>query len=315
MSKQHRVIQSPCGSGHVLGARAMGSMSTPRTDRLAPVTHLALALFLIGIQVGCGESSAAPDAAPDAAGLCSAEVDLASEGTPDGNLAGTWAVFTKYRAVVPGLSGGQIPRTYFLQEITDDGNGALTLTETLCDLEVDSEEGTIRVRVTPAFINSLSAETRSGTVADDGNGGFSYTLETNVIVRGVDLADPINDPLPTDPEDPAILDQDEDDNPGLTLIVSGVISGQMFVIQRDTSQFSGAMVSAERVRGGVTWTAEQVYLGAEPPALLDLLREAVPDTDTSKHTFEMVRVPSGSDCTFLVENKCNLFVDDGVGKF
>ena len=288
MSKQLQVIQSSCRLEHSQRAGREAREDRPkraaRGERATRGVFLAAAILVASALAGCGESSAAPDAAPDAAGLCSAEVDLASEGTPDGNLAGTWAVFTRYRAVVPGLSGGQIPRTYFLQEITDDGNGVLTMTETLCDLEVDSEGGTIRVRVTPAFISGVPAETRGGSVAGDGNGGFSYTLDPHVVVRGVTLDDPVNDPLPTDPEDPKIGDQDGDGNPGLTLIVSGVISGQMFVIQRDTSQFAGAMVSAKRVQGGVTWTSEQVYLGAEPLALLDLVREAIPDTDASKHT-------------------------------
>ena len=42
--------------------------------------------------------------------------------------------------------------------------------------------------------------------------------DPSVVVVGADLADPANDPLPTEPTDPAVADEDGDGNPGVTMV-------------------------------------------------------------------------------------------------
>lgn len=224
----------------------------------------------------------------------------------NGDMAGTWAFFTKYLSNVQGIGSPQISRSLYVQEYTQDGD-ALTVTETICTIDVVTVDGGTKVTVGPAFINSQPTTTRTGTLV---SGSFDFSLDINYVTRGVTLDDPINDPLPTDPADPSIGDWDNDQNPGLTLFLDGLISGQLFVIQRDSAAFAGTQVSADRVEGLATWNTELVYLGSNPDYLVDLVSPAQPDPDPSQHTFQLVRVPAGTDCAYVVEHKCDLFVDD-----
>ena len=52
---------------------------------------------------------------------------------------------------------------------------------------------------------------------------------------GIELADPANDPLPSDPDDPRIVDDDGDGNPGVTahIEVSEDVQGDLFIARRE----------------------------------------------------------------------------------
>jgi hypothetical protein len=278
------------------------------TTRHMPWLNAASALLLAAAACGGGNDDT-PDAAPqepDAQALCAPQ----NPGTPDpanGDLTGTWAFFTKYRSNVQGFGAPQISRGLNIHEVTQDGE-IITVTETLCAINVVTVDGGTKIDLGPGFVTSQPTVTRTGTVVASGN-AYDVSLEATYVARGVTLADPASDPLPTDPADPSIGDWDGDGNPGLTLLLDGFVSGQLFVIQRDFAAFAGAQESVDKVEGLATWGTEQVFLGANPEYLLDLVSPAQPDPDPSLHTFQMVRVPAGTDCAYVIEHKCDLFVD------
>lgn len=258
----------------------------------------------------CGGSGAQdmPDAEPppDAPIVCGP--DLSVQGPANGDLSGTWAAFTRYHANVQGFSSAQISRALYVYEITQT-DGSLALTEDICLIEVDSDDGGIKIRLGPGFIQSQPTQNRTGAVTQNG-ASYDFALDLHHIARGVTLDDEVNDPLPEDPADPRIGDWDSDGHPGLTLLLDGLLSGQLFEIQRDTSAFAGTQVKADRIEGLATWSAEQIFLGSDPDYLIDLVKPAQPDPDPSKHTFQMSRVPAGSDCAYVIANRCDLFVDE-----
>ena len=86
-----------------------------------------------------------------------------------------------------------------------------------------------------------------------------------------------------------------------------VVSLLAYVVQRDHNEYSGTQTSPDQIDALNTWGSEQVYLGSDPAAIADLNIQASPDPDASKHTVKLVRVPNGSDCTYVVENQCQLF--------
>lgn len=272
---------------------------------------LAMASTLL-LSVACGGGS--DDAAPDAASgeidafYCPPGPDAGAVGAADGDGSGTWAMLTITLAQVQGLGGAQEARSTFLQQMTQDGT-ELVGTEVMCSLEIDSLDGYTTTRVTPAFIASLPPEARTGRIVPDGSGGYDYQADEIYITRGVTLDDEANDPLPTDPDDPRIGDWDEDGHPGLTLLINGLLSGTAYVIQRDHTQSDGKQIDANRIEGLITWGAEQVYLGSDPPAIATLAPETFPDPDPTKHTFQLVRIPDGEGCEYVTENRCNLFVE------
>lgn len=269
--------------------------------------HLLVA-GTIALAIGCGDDGGVPDAGaePDAAAGCSAELpDPLPQ--PNGDLAGTWALFSKFYANVQGFGGAQISRSFYLQEYTQFGE-MLNATETLCTIEVDSEDGGTQIRLGPGYASSQPVVSRNGTLVPN-NGGFDIDLTTSYQVRGIDLADELNDPLPTDIADPRIVDEDGDGNPGLTLLVDGLLSGQLYTIQRDFNGYSGTQTAEDRIDGLGTWGNELIYLATNPDFLIDLVNPALPDPDPSLHTFQMVRIPAGSDCAYILQNRCALFVD------
>jgi hypothetical protein len=278
------------------------------TTRQLPWLSAASALLLAAACGGGNDDT--PDAAsqePDAQALCAPQ----NPGTPDpanGDLTGKWAFFTKYRSNVQGFGAPQISRGLNVHEITQDGD-TITVTETLCAINVITEDGGTKINLGPGFVASQPTVTRTGTIAAGGD-SYGVSLEIHYVARGVTLDDPINDPLPTDPADPSIGDWDSDGNPGLTLLLDGFISGQLFVIQRDFAAFAGAQINADKVEGLATWGTEQVFLGANPEYLLDLVSPAQPDPDPTLHTFQLARVPADADCAYVIEHKCDLFVDE-----
>lgn len=264
-------------------------------------------LWLLGLAAGCSDDGgAAPDAAPpiDAAVSCSAE--LPDPPPPaNGDISGTWGLFSKYFSNAQGVSGSQITRSYYLQEYTQNGD-ELTVTETLCNIEIDAPDAGTSIRLGPGFAAAQPQVTRAGSIIT-GIDSYEFSLELTYIARGVELADLENEELPTDPTDPRVQDADNDGNPGLTLLLDGILTGQLFEVQRDFTELTGTQTSADRIEGLANWGSELSYLGSDPEFLLDLVGEALPDSDPSKHTFEIVRLPAGSDCAYILDNRCDLY--------
>ena len=261
----------------------------------------------LGIFLGCSDDAGeTPDAAPpiDAPVACVAEL-------PDplppaaGDVSGTWGLFSKYYSNAQGVSGSQITRSYYLQEYTQNGED-LTVTETLCDIAIDAPTAGTTIRLGPGFAAAQPQITRAGAIIA-GIDSYEFSLELTYVARGVTLTDVINEELPTDPADARVVDADNDGNPGLTLLLDGILSGQLFEVQRDFTELTGTQTSADRIEGLARWGSELSYLGSDPEFLLDLVGDALPDPDPNKHTFEIVRLPAGSDCSYIVANRCDLF--------
>lgn len=239
------------------------------------------------------------------ASFCPAR-DAGAAETADGQLAGRWAMQNVTLAQVQGFGGAQEATTLWLHEIEQTG-GELAVVETMCSMRIDSVDELTTVRVTPGFVSAMPAENRTGTITDSGGGSHTYALTQNYITRGVTLSDERSDPMPTEPGDSRIGDWDGDGKPGMTLLIDGILAGQAYVIQRDHTRFDGTQIDRGRVEGLIVWGSEQVYLGSDPASIAELASQAFPDPDASKHTFQMVRIPEGADCAYVVANACNLF--------
>ena len=127
-----------------------------------------------------------------------------------------------------------------------------------------------------------------------------------------DLPDPFKTPLPTTKEEAAqephkdrIYDMDEDDNPGVTSLVSGAVSGEVFVIQRKTVTTHGVILGPDHAIGLAQNTNEVLQLG-NTNALLDRQSEgsSEPHPDPKRSWFEEVRVDDALEgsagCDFVM---------------
>jgi hypothetical protein len=84
---------------------------------------------------------------------------------------------------------------------------------------------------------------------------------------------------------PGWEDWDMDGNPGITLVVTGVATGSLYVAQRDWTQYadsSGTIPqSAAKFKAALTWNSEQDVLGYSGSSLIT--QSSTPDSDASLH--------------------------------
>jgi hypothetical protein len=126
---------------------------------------------------------------------------------------------------------------------------------------------------------------------------------------GIRLDDPANDVLPSDKNDPRIVDDDDDGNPGITVTVRIVdgLEGELYIARREIFAYDLVQVGPDSMRGTVTDSSEQLVIGASLDLLLatDAQWEQVPDLSFSPIHLE--RVDDDWDCDRLKAERDNLF--------
>jgi hypothetical protein len=87
---------------------------------------------------------------------------------------------------------------------------------------------------------------------------------------GVDLEDPANDPLPTDPNDPRLTDDDGDGNPGVTasVTVSPELTGEIYLARREIFAYEVERQDDDSLTGHVIDESEQLIIGASNPVFM-----------------------------------------------
>jgi hypothetical protein len=105
-------------------------------------------------------------------------------------------------------------------------------------------------------------------------------METDIMleVRGAILENPATDPLPThyNINDPRIIDQDRDGKPGMTTFMSGVLTGEVYNVQRWWVKYYINVVDARHWQGLLDHGSEQNIIDANPKSLIY-------DTECIKH--------------------------------
>jgi len=243
-----------------------------------------------------------------AAALVAAVVVLAGASAMDGdeaahglNLTGRWAFLqvTSQIGAVPMV--GERTRTTAAFALVDMTQNALAATgrQTACFTRIEYGTSLVTMEIPEAFI--LSMPVVEWTAALGANEvGARFERPWTTLVSGAQLVDPENDPLPTEADDPRVIDQDGDGKPGLTVrvVVMGLIGGEVYVVQRDRSRLVGVVTSPDAIDGLVEWTSEQSVLGASSPAFLGGAA-ARPDPVPEHSFFRARRVDATMDCAAL----------------
>ena len=207
---------------------------------------------------------------------------------------------------IPIVGNRTRTNTTHLRLIIEQRDDALSVLESNCGTDID--DGTIMVNTTipDAFLRSLGVTERaarlelvSATDPSTGNPAperrIVFPWSTQVL--GVRLMDPENEALPTDVSDPRVFDQDGDGHPGMTVRVKimGLISGEVYVVQRNRNRLIGTVISPEFFRGTIEWETEQVILGASSPFLASG-GQGAPDPDPERNFFLARRIDPLLDC-------------------
>ncbi len=226
------------------------------------------------------------------------------EGLPPFDLTGTWAVMQVTSDIVVYPFVGQRTRTTTLilrVEMRQQGT-EVQVYESHCLVDTDDGTTMVTTEIPEAFLRSLGVVERTATL-EATTGGWRFIEPWPTQVHGARLEDPVNDPLPTAADDPRVFDQDGDGNPGITVRVTilGLISGEVYAVQRLTKLLDGQVVTPDLIRGLITWTNEQVTIGASNP-FLNTSGDAQVDPVRERSYFVAIRVPSGTTCDDLKES-------------
>jgi hypothetical protein len=126
---------------------------------------------------------------------------------------------------------------------------------------------------------------------------------------GIRLDDPFNEPLPTDPNDPRIVDDDGDGKPGLTVTieVTPELIGELYIARREIFAFEALLTEPDLLTGQVTDDSEQLVIGASDPVFASSPANWGQYPDLSKSPVILRRVDADWDCERLAAERDDLF--------
>ena len=159
---------------------------------------------------------------------------------PIAELVEGWYVYrlqvtTESELPLIGLTESSI-YNYGVAEIRKEGTG-FVLVERHC-LYAMSTSDYFTAEIDDAVPASIPPVSSSITFRDEGAELVWERAET-VVVVGAELDDPRADELPTTAEDERVIDQDNDGNPGVTAHVDGLITADVYFVQRQRMAYSG----------------------------------------------------------------------------
>jgi hypothetical protein len=126
---------------------------------------------------------------------------------------------------------------------------------------------------------------------------------------GIRLDDPANDPLPTDPTDPRIVDDDGDGKPGVTVSirVSDDLTGELYIARREIFAYEAFLTEPDVLTGTVTDDSEQLVIGASDPMFAITPANWGQYPDLGKSPIILKRVTPEWDCERLAAERDRLF--------
>jgi len=234
--------------------------------------------------------------------------DLGEIGTADPDLSGVWAMvqITSEIVRIPIVGERIRTTTTHLRLIIERNNDGFSVSETHCAASIDDGTMMAKTTIPDAFQRALGVTERAAHFvpasdvdqpADDDASAPRIVFPWNTQLLGVRLDDPENDALPSDATDPRVFDQDNDGHPGMTVRVEimGLISGEVYVVQRNRNRLVGTVVSAGFIQGTIEWETDQVILGASSPFLASG-SQGSPDPDPERNFFLAKRIDPALHC-------------------
>ena len=177
---------------------------------------------------------------------------------------------------------------------------------TFCHADTVSDQG-IEVSISDAATRAILPVATPVEVTEV-DGALRVSRPATPTPIGIALEDPANETLPTDPNDPRIIDADGDGNPGVTssVKVTEALQGQIYLIRREIFAYDVTQQSPDRLAGFITDRSEQLIVGASNPVFLASAQWKQID-DRTRNPVIWQRVEADWDCDRLAEERANLF--------
>jgi len=256
-----------------------------------------------GSDAGTDGSAMGLDAGSEAPDVAGAEADgegVAPLVLADLDLTGVWAQLDVRSALATVPLAGQVTRTttsVFRASLVQQGD-QLQVTLELCGLWSESGTDLVQTIFPDALVASIAPQAYTVALRQD-DLGVAYEGPRHVDARGYRPTGEPDEALPEAPEDPRVYDQDGDGRPGITVRISGVVSGEVWLVQRLTTRALGRVTSPDRIEGLLEWQDEQRHLGTDNTLLKDPTPSR-PDPEAANSYFRSVRVEAGDDCAAIL---------------
>ncbi len=226
-------------------------------------------------------------------GAVAAALLFSGVGNAESDPSGTYVFISQSRSVtkLPVVKDYvALTRSVAVLELRYDGK-RLVGTGPLCSVELAGSSSMVRMELPPAFQRSLPPVRIDATLKKQGD-SVRFEQAPQTVVVGARLGDPIREKLPESADDARVVDQDRDGRPGVTVRVHGIVSGEVFVVQRSTSQLRGVQ-DEKGFSGQVIFQNEQSVVGATSPFLKGN-RASEPTREGS--WFRLERLAKGKGC-------------------
>ncbi len=212
-------------------------------------------------------------------------------------VEGTYAV----KMVIPKLQNlpviGETESSitsYSLATIKQEGEGFM-ITEQPCHYVASTNE-LIQVTIPDRIPAAITPTETPITFAGEGD-NITYERAESVVIVGANLADPVNDELPTTPDDDRVIDHEGDGNPGATATIGGMISGELYYVQRQRYSYSGTRAVDGTLSGMLHDNSTQNTIDATE----DMLKSDTSSTPVPERTTAMLLPLTGDyTCSQLI---------------
>jgi hypothetical protein len=220
-------------------------------------------------------------------------------------LVGTWAMESRFATIqtVPFLGDQRSVSTAWGVVEIDQVGDALQMTERGCRVQIGG--GSTMTTIDDAVPRSI--EPRIATLEFvESAGSWTWVRPELATAIGFRAAGP-TDELPADATDPRVFDQDGDGQPGVTVSVSGLAMGDVYVVQWQRGWYEGPLGTDGPLMGeNHADASSQRTIGASTMLLqMDIPSRA--DTDRSDATLRLLPLTGEYDCDRLVAESATIF--------
>ncbi len=263
-----------------------------------PANDIVSALLLVAATSVCAGGCAPEPYYDDELGIEGVPV-------PRGSLAGTFALKTRTltleQAPVFGEVEGGGTNLRLVTRAFDEESGTYQQESVMCggeNYEVAGLTQFIPDDTWPKVPKSVAE-----VVELEHDTGF-YVGKGHLQLWGLhDLPDPFDTPLPTTKEEAAsephashIFDMEGDGHPGVTILMEGIVNGEIYGIQRKTVDLEGVTLSEDKAVGFAFLSKESLQLGADNDLLNVEKGSSRPFPDRRESWFEELRLDAGAGC-------------------
>jgi hypothetical protein len=264
---------------------------------------------------GCKEGGIGPE---DAGPITIPDEPLENWDTTDaGLLTGIFAV----EATVKARAGVEVElKQLYRLRLVQKGTEIHQKT-TLCSLKLPDVPGVATLQIPQklqTLITQKSTEVTGNYLSSDAVFGAAYTPPPFLVLLGAQLANPATDPLPSLEAGAGEIDEDNDGNPGVTILANTVTCTdyqQLYVALRTFGSLSGTVQTQDVITGLAQIHLNQSVLGYSDPCLgvaAQILIQVEPDSP-----FRAQRVGPDQDvdqngnvsCPEIVINAPTIFPD------